>query len=405
MVNGKYDSRRHTNSASSTSANATSSPPAAAAPTVVTVASASQPARRRLDGSPPGADEPCAPRVTCDPGHSPQPPDRSHANVGPATAAHKAAPSPPSAPTMLPKSRPLVDADVATAITNGESKQRSARTPRTQSDPSNSVKESAPAALLSSQSSSSSLNLPKSGCSSGYESPLGAIVGSADGSGASIPRSQSDLSNVGSTESGYSSLSLNNVPSPSVSPTRLSSSSSTSSSSSSCASGSASGSSNTLSGSMAADHHSSLVHQGIVTATPATVSPTSWSCAGIQCDIVTATTATSVAVATRHEPVSRFESEEAVECPHKSQMVPRIGATTSDAASQTDCLGTAAAGLAAAAEQAARRCSSAPAQHHHRGSSPICRHKSQEEIDCEQLCRDLISHLSSNDHLYTLLGT
>lgn len=263
---------------------------------------------------------------------------------------------------------------MATALSNGESKQRSARTPRTQSDPSNSAKESAPA-LLCSQSSSSSLNLPK-----GCESPLAAIVADR------IPRSQSDLSHVGSTESGYSSLSLNNVPSPSVSPTRLSSS--VSSSMSGSVSGSMSGSSNTLSG-------ASADHQGLVTATPATVSPTSWSCAGIQCDIVMATTATSVAVATRHEPGSRFESEDAVRYPQKSEIVLRIGTTTSDAASQTD-LGTPTGG----ADGSSRQCSS----QHGCGSAAIFRQKSQEEIDCEELSRDLISHLSSNDHLYRLLG-
>ncbi len=255
----------------------------------------------------------------------------------------------------LPKSRVGgVDPDVATAVANTEPKQRSCRTPRTQSDPSN-VKESSlsTTALLSSQSSTSSLNLQKA---SGAESPLTGVV--------SIPRSQSDLSNVGSTESGYSSLSLN-VPSPSVSPTRLSS--------------------------------SSVGGNG--------GSVTSWSCTGIQCDIVNVTTtSSSSSLASHHERWSSGDAaaldDDSFKYPQRSEIVLRINATTSDAASQTEFVAGEATGRAKMANglEGLTSCS------RDRSTSPIFRQKSQEEIDCEELSRDFVSHLSSSDHLYRILG-
>lgn len=259
---------------------------------------------------------------------------------------------------MLPKSH---DTNVELAIpasqtltSNVEPKQRSSRTPRTQSDPS-SVKDTS-ATLLSSQSSSSSLNLQKAGST---ESPLCTVAG--------IPRSESDLSNMGSTESGYSSLSLN-VPSPSVSPTRLSSSSSSSSTTIT-----APGERNTNK-----------------------VTTTSWCCTGIQCDIVNMTT-------TRGEQCKVEANEnDSFKYPQKSEIVLRISATTSDAASQTDRVIYNESRIDKRADIEVTERLSLGSQD--RSTSPIFKQKSQEEIDCEELCRDLINHLPSKDRLYKILG-
>lgn len=283
-------------------------------------------------------------------------------------------PSTDLTPNTLPKnSEPNLNTGVAVMVAIPEPKQRNARAPRTQSDPS-SVKDSstvslslsttASSTLLSSQSSSSSLYLQKTG---GNDSPF---------SSADIPRSQSDLSNVGSTESGYSSLSLN-VPSPSVSPTRLSSS----------------GVSSTL---------AERTERNVSVAT-------SWSCTGVQCDIVTSQEDRTI-YSNDQSTITAKEDEDSVKYPQKSEIVLRISATTSDAASQTDSsFVTVATRVETVSDDAddgdhRHRSSSSSLCSRDRSTSPIFKQKSQEEIDCEELSRDLVNHLSSNDHLYRLLS-
>jgi len=206
----------------------------------------------------------------------------------------------------------------------GQDFKRSSRTPRTQSDPSN-MPNKADSAITTLQlmmmppprhsESASSLHLQK--------------------------RSQSDLSQVGSTESGYSSLSLN-APSPSHSPTRLSSG-------------------DFSSGGPAPPlliHSPSAAGAGAATA----VSDLDECCTSTW---HTAEPAVAVTTADHRyrNPVSRSCST-----------------VSSDAASQTDIKSVA-------------------------GGTPLAvRRKSPEEIECEELSRDLISHLSPSDKLHNILA-
>ncbi|KAL5234743.1 hypothetical protein ACI65C_002153 [Semiaphis heraclei] len=207
----------------------------------------------------------------------------------------------------------------------GQDFKRSSRTPRTQSDPSN-MPNKADAAITTLQlmmmppprhsESTSSLLLQK--------------------------RSQSDLSQVGSTESGYSSLSLN-APSPSHSPTRLSS--------------------------------GDFVSGGpppplliISSSAAGAVTPVIAGDLDECCNSTWHTAEPAVAVtATDHRyrnPVSRSCS-----------------VVSSDSASQTELKSVVAGGTPSA-----------------------IRRKSPEEIECEELSRDLISHLSPSDKLHNILA-
>lgn len=219
----------------------------------------------------------------------------------------------------------------------GQDYKRSSRTPRTQSDPSN-MPNKADAAITTLQM----MMMPPSRHSESVSSLQ--------------KRSQSDLSQVGSTESGYSSLSLN-APSPSHSPTRLSSGDF--------------GSSSTL---LYQHTITAPVAQTsvVVTATPATVT--------------TSPASTTDDHHLRDEcgasPTSWNSSEPSTG--HQSRrQVSRSCSTVSsvDANSQTtDHLSSGA------------------------GTPLAVRRKSPEEIECEELSRDLISHLSPSDKLHSILG-
>lgn len=272
--------------------------------------------------------------------------------------------SPPSSPTAVSppavavlSERPNVMTDqqqqqqqlsktLPRANPTGQDYKRSSRTPRTQSDPSN-MPNKADAAITTLQM----MMMPPSRHSESVSSLQ--------------KRSQSDLSQVGSTESGYSSLSLN-APSPSHSPTRLSS-------------GDFGGGGPTL-------QHQQY-HQHTI-ATP--VAPTSV--------VVTATpaTVTTIPVAPTDDhhhhlqdecgtsPTSSWNSSEPSAGHHSRRQVSRSCSTVSsvDANSQTaaDQLGSGA------------------------GTPLAVRRKSPEEIECEELSRDLISHLSPSDKLHSILG-
>ncbi|XP_022161586.1 uncharacterized protein LOC111027502 isoform X1 [Myzus persicae] len=205
----------------------------------------------------------------------------------------------------------------------GQDFKRSSRTPRTQSDPSN-MPNKADAAITTLQlmmmppprhsESTSSLHLQK--------------------------RSQSDLSQVGSTESGYSSLSLN-APSPSHSPTRLSS------------------------GDFGTGGPPTplLINSPSATgvATPATVGDLD-EC----CNSTWHTAEPAVAVTTTDH---RYRNQVSRSC----------SVVSSDSASQAELKSVAS------------------------GTPSAIRRKSPEEIECEELSRDLISHLSPSDKLHNIL--
>ncbi|XP_050522811.1 uncharacterized protein LOC126895228 isoform X2 [Daktulosphaira vitifoliae] len=181
---------------------------------------------------------------------------------------------------------------------------RSSRTPRTQSDPSNMPGKDVSVSAFPIPHSESTLSLQK--------------------------RSQSDLSQVGSTESGYSSLSLN-APSPSHSPTRLSS----------------------------GDFSTACRTNN---------------CVETQCDLDESRSECTwydeplrSQQRRHHRPVSRSCSSTT---------------TMSDAASQTD--------LKSSSSEI--------------GTPVLVRKKLPEEIECEELSRDLISHLSPSDKLHNILA-
>lgn len=200
----------------------------------------------------------------------------------------------------------------------GQDFKRSSRTPRTQSDPSN-MPNKADAAITTLQlmmmppprhsESTSSLLLQK--------------------------RSQSDLSQVGSTESGYSSLSLN-APSPSHSPTRLSSG-----------------------------------DFGIGgPPPPLQVHSPSAATAGDLDECCTSTWHTAEPAVAVTDTDHRYRNPVSRSC----------SVVSSDSTSQTELKSVA-------------------------GGTPLAvRRKSPEEIECEELSRDLISHLSPSDKLHNILG-
>lgn len=214
----------------------------------------------------------------------------------------------------------------------GQDFKRSSRTPRTQSDPSNMPNKADAAIACTLQM----MMMPPSRHSESVSSLQ--------------KRSQSDLSQVGSTESGYSSLSLN-VPSPSHSPTRLSS------------------------GDFAGPppphhqhhhhHHPHPLHAAITatTAIGPVCSPT--------------------AAASENPPPPLREELQSAASPAWRRPVSRSCSTvSSDVASQTD----------------------VDKQSGDDTALSAVRRKSPEEIECEELSRDLISHLSPSDKLLNILG-
>jgi len=232
----------------------------------------------------------------------------------------------------------------------GQDFKRSSRTPRTQSDPSNMPnKTDATIATLQMmmmpppRHSESASSLQK--------------------------RSQSDLSQVGSTESGYSSLSLN-VPSPSHSPTRLSSGDF-----------------------VVGPSPPSLHHSTIVTATTAgsmTTTATA-SAAAVISTTIAATSITSINAATAvvtdldESAAPTWRSAEPPAAAHHHHHHRPLSRSCSTVSSDP------------IPPQTVDPKSDA-------GSPPAVRHKSPEEIECEELSRDLISHLSPSDKLHNILG-
>lgn len=206
----------------------------------------------------------------------------------------------------------------------GQDFKRSSRTPRTQSDPSN-MPNKADATINSLQI----MMMPPPRHSESVSSLQKC--------------SQSDLSQVGSTESGYSSLSLN-APSPSHSPTRLSS--------------------GEFAGVGPPHHHSTTTTTSSCATSTNTTTGDLDECISTWRSVEPPATVTAPAPPSHqyHHPVSRSCS-----------------VVSSDAASQTDLKsGT--------------------------GTPLAVRRKSPEEIECEELSRDLISHLSPSDKLHNILG-
>lgn len=268
--------------------------------------------------------------------------------------------APPSPPAVLSE-RPIVEQQQQQSKTlprannaTGQDFKRSSRTPRTQSDPSN-MPNKAEAAIATLQL----MMMPPPSRHSESASSL-------------QKRSQSDLSQVGSTESGYSSLSLN-APSPSHSPTRLSS------------------------GDFCGP--TTLLQHLTVTAmtTAATTTTTTSAAAGTVTTAAAVTTITagiSTAAGSDQDDCNSWHSElglvttyhdsvTATTTPPRQHQpeLSRNGSTvvSSDAASQTD---PKSGGVV----------------------PPAVRHKLPEEIECEELSRDLISHLSPSDKLHNILG-
>lgn len=192
----------------------------------------------------------------------------------------------------------------------GQDFKRSSRTPRTQSDPSN-MPNKADAAIATLQQM---MMIPPAPRHSESASSL-------------QKRSQSDLSQVGSTESGYSSLSLN-VPSPSHSPTRLSS----------------------------GDFGGTTTH-------------------------VRQTTVTVTSTATTTSSIATTNSDDLDECTSPSWQ--------SESAHRYH------------QRSISRSCSTVSSD---TTKSTGRRVKSPEEIECEELSRDLISHLAPSDKLHNILG-
>lgn len=228
----------------------------------------------------------------------------------------------------------------------GQDFKRSSRTPRTQSDPSN-MPSKADAAMTTlhmmmmppPRHSESASSLQK--------------------------RSQSDLSQVGSTESGYSSLSLN-VPSPSHSPTRLSSGDYVAGVGQSPSS---------------LHHHSTTITTVVAATTITTATSVTAINVAVVSDLDECAAAAAAAVA---PPTTTWRSVEppadAAHHQYHRSLSSSCSVVSSDAASQTDLRSSAA------------------------GTPLPVRRKSPEEIECDELSRDLISHLSPSDKLHNILG-
>lgn len=241
-------------------------------------------------------------------------------------------PSSPASSTVLSE-RPTVDqqqhqqqlSKTLPRVNNsaGQDFKRSSRTPRTQSDPSN-----MPNKVDTTIASLQIMMMPPSQHSESVSSLQKC--------------SQSDLSQVGSTESGYSSLSLN-APSPSHSPTRLSS------------------------GEFAGV--GPLLHHSTTTTISSSATSTTNNTAGDLDDCISTWRSVEPPVTAPALPSHQYHHSVSRSC----------SVVSSDAASQTDVKSDTSTPLAV-------------------------RRKSPEEIECEELSRDLISHLSPSDKLHNILG-
>lgn len=293
--------------------------------------------------------------------------------AAPAMAAAPQVPPPPPSPAVLSE-RPAVDVQQQqhqlskTLPRNAQATdtKRASRAPRAQSDPSNmpGAKEqcTAASALLHQQS-------PAHSESASSLSHL------------QQKRSQSDLSQVGSTESGYSSLSLN-APSPSHSPTRLSSGDFGRGNSVGGGGGGGGG------GYCAAETQCDLDDDGV--------------------DDDDGDDDSSGGGGGRHGQSSPAANTWYEPPPHAKPSVTGGGgggggvyycrpavsrscsAASSDAASQTECV----VGLKSATTVTVGS----------EVAAATVRRKLPEEIECEELSRDLISHLSPSDKLHNILG-
>lgn len=255
---------------------------------------------------------------------------------------------PPSPPARSPSVSPAVLSERPTTVeqqlqsktlpragnSTGQDFKRSSRTPRTQSDPSNMPNKADAAIVTLHQQMMMAQSQPPRHSESTSSLHLQLQL--------QQKRSQSDLSQVGSTESGYSSLSLN-APSPSHSPTRLSS------------------------GDFAAAAVTNTVACGGTSAAAVAIAPGDSDDCGTPSSWQHSEPDDTAAMAAHHfhhrRPVSRSCS-----------------VVSSDAASQTD--------------------TKSPEF----GTPSAVRRKSPEEIECEELSRDLISHLSPSDKLHNILG-
>ncbi|CAH0765613.1 unnamed protein product [Bemisia tabaci] len=210
---------------------------------------------------------------------------------------------------------------------------RVARTPRTQSDPSTTRN-------VQSQSTSS---LSKSVSASASDDLL---------------RSQSDVSTVGSSESGYSSSSIavsSVAPSPTIHP------------------------SPSASAAASLEPLPTLALQSQQTKGEAELnSVPQKTCTETQCNLE------SESESSLAECIS-----EPLKLVQRSEVILRINSSTSDAASQT--------------ESSARTPS--PNSRTESTSPPLLRPKKQEELECEQLSRDLVSQLPVSDKLHGILGS
>ncbi|VVC41283.1 Hypothetical protein CINCED_3A001108 [Cinara cedri] len=285
-----------------------------------------------------------------------------------AVPADGASTAPPSPPAVLSE-RPIVEQQQQQSKTlprasnaTGQDFKRSSRTPRTQSDPSN-MPNKAEAAIATLQM----MMMPSPSRHSESASSL-------------QKRSQSDLSQVGSTESGYSSLSLN-APSPSHSPTRLSS--------------------GDFGGPITLPQHSTVTAMTAAATTTTTTSAATGTVTTAAAVVTTVNAGTSTAAGNddQEECNSSWRSEPG------SVTARRDSTTTTTAAAATpprqhrselSCgSGSTAAVLSDVASQTDTKSGAA---------QPAVRHKLPEEIECEELSRDLISHLSPSDKLHNILA-
>lgn len=262
--------------------------------------------------------------TTSQPQQQPQQPQQQAAATQPVAAVLSERPAAEQQPQPQSKTLPRAGNSA------GQDFKRSSRTPRTQSDPSNMPNKADATIACTLQQM---MMMPPARHSESASSLQ--------------KRSQSDLSQMGSTESGYSSLSLN-VPSPSHSPTRLSS-------------------------------------------------------ADFAAAVATTTTTTTVVTTTCPPAVSSPTVH------HHHVHSPRHStAASSDPAIQEE-----EDVPARRRRPVSRSCSVAsssepqlppPPPPTDAGTPSAIRRKSPEEIECEELSRDLISHLSPSDKLLNILG-
>lgn len=272
--------------------------------------------------------------------------------------------APPSPPAVLSE-RPIVEQQQSKTLprannATGQDFKRSSRTPRTQSDPSN-MPNKAEAAIATLQM----MMMPPPSRHSESASSL-------------QKRSQSDLSQVGSTESGYSSLSLN-APSPSHSPTRLSSGDF--------------GGQTTL-----------LQHSTVTAMTTAATSTTTTSAVP---DIVTSAAAVTTintgtnttAASDQDDCNSSWRLEPGLVTTHQDTATANVTTTTTTTPPRQHQPELSRSGSTVVSSDVASQTDPKSG-----GVPPAVRHKLPEEIECEELSRDLISHLSPSDKLHNILG-